>query len=213
MPTPLKSLGPPVIGRGIQFGFRAESGVSPTQRNNRIITRDYEMRVEDQAEYIVALENPTTLDPVFTNAVIVAQSVREKAGDNTVCYLRRVFAEVPQEWDEFIDRVETFPGVALSALYAPAEFYFRNSQTTLRSRCRLNRRYSLGHPEAILEHKKFQAFDADGVATSVINDYTTPSADEYIAMVYGRNELVMWSVPRKWMGDIYVLETLYAQAK
>lgn len=213
MPTALKPLGPPSIGRSISFGIQSSSSVPNGTRNNRIITQDYEMRVEDQADYIVSLETPTVYHPVFTNAVIVDQSISARENDRTTAILRRVFAEVPLEWNEDIERVETFPGVAQSMLYAPAEFVFRNAVANFRTSVRINRRYFLSTADKLVPLTPFQPVNSDGVAVSVITDYTTPSADEYVAMALGRQEIVLSSVPRRWMGAIHVLETIYARAK
>lgn len=213
MPTPLKYLGSPAVGRSIVFGARAENEVPATVPNNRVIRRVAEIRVEDVPHYIVPIESPTLYDDVFTNAVIVGQSIEEKAGDRTVCYLHRVFAEIPKEWDETVERAETFFGVAKSMLYAPGDFAFRNSVISLRTRCRISRRYFLGNPGRIVESARFQPVDNDGVAVNVITDDTVPSSDEYIAMVNGRQEIVLSSISKQWMGDIHFLETIYSPAK
>lgn len=213
MPTQLKQIGPPEIGQSIAYGAQASTDIPPTTPNNRIVTRLYEMRAEDTSNYVVSLQNPTLYDSVYTNAVIVQQSVFEKPNDLATCYLRRVFAEIPSTWDDSVDRNELFFGVAKSMLYEPGDFRFRNGRISQLVRCRLNQRYFLGNPSSVIEAKKFQPVDADGVAVDVIDDYTTPSADEYIAMVAGRKEIVLWSVVKKWMGDIHVLETLYAPAQ
>lgn len=213
MATPLRPLGPPSIGQSISFGSQTIADAPATTRNNRLIVQDYEMRVEDQATYIVSLDTPTVYHPVFTNAVIVDQSISRKGDDKTTCILRRVFAEVPLESDDDIESAETFFGVAQSMLYAPAEFIFRNGLISLRTRVRLNRRYYLTTADKLVELKRFQPTDSDGVAVNVITDFTIPSADEYVAMVLGRQEIVLSSVVKQWRGAINVLETVYAEAK
>jgi hypothetical protein len=213
MPVPLKPLGPATIGRSISFGIKADSDVGPSRPNNRIITVDYEMRTEDASHYIENIENPTLYHQIFTSALIVGQSVQARADDKTTCILTREFAEVPFEWNERVERVETFYGVAATQLYAPGEFFFRNQMVSIRTDCRVNRRYFISTGGVPGRFEPFRPVDQDGSAVSVMSDYTTPSADEYIAMVLGRQEIVVSSAFRRWKGAIHVLETVYAQAK
>lgn len=209
MATELEEVGPPIIG----LSFKLNRQVAAPGTNNRTIARRYKMRLADLEYYTVPIINPTLRDAVYPLAIIIDQDV-ERIGDNkTDAYLLRTFAEIPTEWDEAFDEVATFPGVLPSNLYAPGEFQFRSGPSSIRTSIRINRRYFLSNPAAYPRIPKFQAVDSDGRATSVISDYTTPSADEYISMVLGRQEIAVSSIVKPWRGDIHFRETVFAEAK
>jgi hypothetical protein len=203
MPTPLQEIGSPRVGEGIALGIQSNG------TNCRVITRRFRMRIEDQASYLVALINPTLYDSVFTSAVIVGQEIRAKAEDHADCELVRVFAEVPTPYDEYIERAVTFPGVSPSKLYTPADFRFRDTQVSRWASGRLARAYFLSNPRDIPVYPEFHPTDQQGVEVTTIDDNTIPSADEYIALVQGKGEIIKESVVKQWKGDIWVRETLY----
>jgi hypothetical protein len=171
------------------------------------------MRVEDQSYYLVPLINPTFYDLVYTGAVIVDQKIEPLSENHAECELVRVFAEVPTPYDEYIERAITFPAVAPSQLYAPADFYFRSAQVSRWTSGRMARAYFLSNPGDIPVFNEFRPTDQYGTEVTQIDDNTIPSADEYIAMVQGLQEIIKQSTVRKWMGDIWVRETLYVHPK
>lgn len=209
MATALEPDGEPIIGQS----FRTNLQVSPGGGNNRVITRRYKMKVADTDFYTVALINPTLYDEQYAQAVIIDQQVEKIPANRVDCFLIRVFGEVPTMWDQAEDRVITFPGVQRSSLYALAEFAFRSNQQSYRTDIRTNRQYFLGNPTGVPRYPLFKVFDANGLETTLITDYTTPNVDEYIAMVAGSQELVIDSRVVQWRGWIQSLETTFAKAK
>jgi hypothetical protein len=209
MATALEPIGEAEIGQSFSTNFQVSAG----GLNNRIVTRRYKMRVADHDAYTLALINPTTYDATYASAIIIDQGVAKIPDDRVNCVLTRIFAEVPTMWDEPQDRVITFPGVARSSLYALNEFAFRSAQTSYRTDVRINRRYFLGDPKGIPRFTRFKVFDAYGLETTVISDFTTPTVDEYISMVAGSQEIVIDSKVVPWRGWIQCLETTYAKAK
>ena len=75
------------------------------------------------------------------------------------------------------------------------------------------RAYFLSNPGDIPVFNEFRPTDQYGTEVTQIDDNTIPSADEYIAMVQGLQEIIKQSTVRKWMGDIWVRETLYVHPK
>lgn len=209
MATALEPIGEVELGQSFAVNFQVAAGGN----GNRIVTRRFKMRVEDHDYYTLAIINPTAYDDFYTSAVIVEQGVTPLQGERVKCVLTRIFAEVPTEWNQPDDRFITFPGVARSSLYALNEFAFRGAQTSYRTDVRINRRYFLGDPKGIPRFNRFKVFDAYGLETTVITDYTTPTVDEYIAMVTGSQEIVIDSKVVPWRGWIQCLETTYAKAK
>jgi hypothetical protein len=203
MPRALQEIGVPRIGDGIELGPQS-SGT-----DNRIITRKYRMAAEDSASYLVSLINPTLYDSVYTGAVIVKQRIEAIPDNHSEALLIRVFAELPTPYDEYIERAVTFPAVAPSNLYTPQDFYFRNTEVSRWASGRLARAYFLSNPKDIAIYPLFRPTDQDGVEVTMIDDNTIPTADEYIALVQGKQEIIKESTVKLWMGDIWVRETLY----
>jgi hypothetical protein len=201
----LQEIGNPLIGQSLAFNFQASGD------NNRIITRRYQMRIAEQSEHIKKLIKPTLKDPVYTKAYLVNQSVAQAPGD-VDCILTRVFAEIPTEWDDYDDMVIDFPGV-MRPPTGGEEMLWRNSSIALQSVVRVNRKYFLSNPQQIPVPKKFTATDAVGQRVTTLTPATTPSNEDYAAMVAAGTELCMRSRISRWMGDIWVRETLYARAQ
>ena len=209
MITSLEEVGAPAVG----LSFRYNRQVLDGGENNRVITRRYKIRLTDIATYAETLVAPTLYDTFYPRAVLVAQGIEAIAGNKVDAHLIREFAEVPTEWDDPDDRVITFPGVAFSSLYAKGDFNFRSSQSSLRTDVRVNRCYFLADPKAIPRFDKFVVLNYEGVETTVITDETSPSVDEYIAMVAGGHEIVVDCRVVAWKGAIYCRETTFAAAK
>lgn len=209
MPTDLEPVGEAIIGQSFRTNFQVSVGGN----NNRVITRRFKMKIADADYYQQALISPTLYDETYPLAVIIDQAVEKIPGNKVDAFLDRIFAEVPTEWNQPDDRVITFPGVARSSLYALAEFDFRTSQVSLRTDIRENHKYFLGDPKGIPRYPRFRVYDAYGVETTLITDFTTPSVDEYVAMVAGGQEIVIDSKVVPWRGWIQCLKTTFAKAK
>ncbi len=208
MATALEEIGEPVLGAGYQINLQvARGGLS-----DRTVTRQYKCRVADVNDYTVNILAPTLYDTKYPLAVIVDQRFAPK--DKVDGVLTRVFAEVPSEWNDPDDRVIPFPGVALSSLYAPGDFAFRSAQSSLRTDVRINHVYFLtADQRSIPRYPKFKVFDYSGLQTSVVTDYTTPTADEYIALVAGQQEIVIDCQIVSWRGAIFDRQTTFAAAQ
>lgn len=205
MQTPeLEELGHPIIGDSLAFNFQA------TGANNRVISRSYRCPARDLHKHIVALENPTLRDPQFPAAVIVDQSGTPQGSSDAI--LRRVFAEVPTEWNDYDDMHVEFPGVQRIAM-GEREMLWRNSPISLQSVVRINRRYFLGMPQRIPKVPKFSAVDLAGIRVSSLTPSTAPSNEEYAAMVLAGQELCVSCRILRWKGDIWCRETIYAKAQ
>lgn len=210
MATSLEEIGEPVLGAG----FRLNVQVPGTGLADRTVTRRYKVRVSDVAHYTQNLLAPTLWDSEYPLAVIVDQSFAPKPENKVDGILTRVFSEVPTEWNDSSDRTVTFPGVALSSLYAPGDFAFRPAQITLPTDVRVNRVYFLTADESSIPRiPLFKVFDSSGLQTSIITDFTTPSVDQWIASVAGQSEIVTLCRVSRWRGAIFCRETLFAQCQ
>jgi hypothetical protein len=207
MPTQLEEVGEPIVGDVFDWNKQV------TGENNRAIRRRYKMRLVDLPFYTVDVLNPTLYDVKYPAAVITGQSIERIPGNTTDAFLIREFAEVPTTWDDYLDQVVTFPGVEKSSLYTPPDFPFRGSPTSQASQIRRNRAYFLTPQRGIAAFPKFQPKDDEGNVVSIITDDTIPSADEYIAKVLGRQEIVVSSHVQEWRGAIQVRVTDFALAK
>lgn len=208
MATALEEIGEPVLGAGFTLNQQVTAGGVA----DRTVERRYKCRVEDVGYYTVNLLAPTLYDTKYPLAVIVDQKfISKDKADGT---LVRTFSESPTEWNDSFDRTVTFPGVALSSLYAPGDFAFRPAQVTLPTDVRVNRVYFITADEgSIPRYPLFKVFDSSGLQTSVITDFTTPSCDEWIAMVAGRQEIVSQCRTFRLRAAIFCRETLFAQAQ
>lgn len=209
MPATLKEIGRPEVGRS----FAVNRQVSAGGGDNRVFHRLYELPVIDKDYYTARIIEPTIYDEEYPLAVIVGQEFRPLQEDKINMHLVRYFAEVPTEWDEPIDRAITFPAVSRGSFYAAGDFYFRSAQVNERTDVRINRAYFLAAPSEIPRYDRFRVFTADGVQTTTVTDVTTPSTDEYVAMVAGGHEIVVDCVVVPWKGWIHCRETTFAVAK
>lgn len=208
--TSLEEIGEPILGAGYRLNQQVPAGGN----FDRTVERHYKVRTTDVGNYTVNILAPTLYDVQYPLAVIVEQRFVPKPENKVDGTLIRIFSETPSEYDDSGDRTITFPGVALSALYAPGDFAFRPAQVTLPADIRLNRVYFLTNDESsIPRYEKFKVFTADGLQTSVVTDFTTPSADEYIALAAGRQEIVDYCRVSRWRGAIFVRETLFTPAQ
>jgi hypothetical protein len=210
MATSLEEIGEPVLGAGFSLNIQVPaSGLA-----DRTVTRNFKVRVTDVSHYTQSILNPTLWDSEYPLAVLVDQFFKPKSENKVDGILTRVFSETPSAWNESGDRAITYPGVALSSLYAPGDFAFRPAQITLPADVRINRAYFQTNNEgSIPRFKKFKVFDQSGLQTSVITDYTTPSVDEWIAMTAGLTEIVDLCRVTRWRGSIFCRETIWAPAQ
>lgn len=206
--------------RDLEEQGSAEIGVAlmPAQQTtggltNLLITRRYKVRSADVGNYLYQILNASVriTDPAFTDAYLVRQSVSGYDQSNGI--LTCQFAQIPQEWDEAFFNAVTFPGVSPSSLYEPVDFPWRSGSVSFETQARYNHKYFLGPINSIPTVPKFAPVDMFGNRVSQIDDWTTPSADEYVGMIQSRQEICVSSVVLNWMGDIWDRRTLYAIAK
>lgn len=181
--------------------------------NDWVFSRTYKVRSSVLKNYLFQILNPAirVTDDTNSSAYLVKQHASRM--DEVNVHLTCVFAQIPSQWDESRYQPVTFPGVLPSTLYSPADFPFRSSAYTKTTQCRHHHQYFLGPINSIPTVALFQPVDSAGSRVSVISDYTTPSADEYISLVNNRGEIVTESVIMPWKGDIYDLRTTYAVSK
>lgn len=183
-----------------------------------VFTRTFKVSAVNAPNYLYQIRStfsaPATrvMDAKIPTAYLVAQ--RLVAVNDADMHLVCVFAQLPSTWytDASYQNVP-FPGVLQSSLYTPYDFEFRASALTLSTQTRYEHTYFLGPQNAIAPRPRFKVFDVHGYRTSVIDDNTNPSADEYIGLVNARQEIVIESVVLPWKGDIYDRRTLFALAK
>lgn len=209
MSTTLEEIGSNIVGSGFQLNRQVTAGAG----NNRSIFRTYKIRVADITSYTQPILNPVLYDTTYPFAVLVDQRIQELPGNKVDAHLIREFAEIPTSYDDPDDRVVTFPGVALSSLYAAGDFNFRSAQASLRTDVRVRHDYFLADPKTISRYHKFFVYTSDGLQTTVVTDYTLPSCDEYIAAVAGRQELIIDCQINQWKGWIHDRVTTFAQAR
>lgn len=179
-----------------------------------VFTRTYKVNNSVAASYLFQiLDAPVrVMDDKYTDAYLVKQRLNRI--DQVNSHLTCVFAQIPSTWQSDANyQAITMPGVDRSSLYAPTDFDFRGSPISISTQIRYEHAYFLGPISSIATRQRFRPVDADGVRVSVINDQTYPSANEYISMVNGRQELVMESIVLPWRGDIWDRRTLFALAK
>lgn len=181
--------------------------------NDWVFSRTYKVRSSSLSSYLFQILNPAVrvFDDTNTSAYLVKQ--RAVRHDEVNVHLTCVFSMIPSAWDESKYQPVTFPGVLPSSVYAATDFPFRASSYTKTTQCRHHHQYFLGPISSIPTVDLFQPVDSDGTRVSVISDFTTPSADEYIALVNNRAEIVTESVVLPFKGDIWGLRTTYAVAK
>lgn len=195
----------PIIGNALTFNFQA------TGANNRVVSRPYKCPARLVQNHIYPVTRPSLYDEQFPDAVLVAQSVVPLG--TTDCTLTRIFAERPTEWNDYDDRFVEFPGVQRIAM-GEREMLWRSGPISLQSIVRINRRYYIiENPRRIPTVPVFQPINLAGERTSVLTPSTTPSNDEYAAMVLGGQELCVACRIVQWKGPIWCRETLYAVAK
>jgi hypothetical protein len=179
-----------------------------------VFTRRFRVNGANAADYLFQILNPASavVDSDITDAYLVNQRLQRinQVDQHLVC----VFAQIPSRWSSDVSYQNvTFPGVDRSELYAPGEFEFRSSPTSISTQVRYDHEYFLGPIQGIATFPRFKPVDSQGLRVSTITDYTTPSADTYISMVNGRQEIVVESVVLPWKGNIFDRRTLYALAK
>jgi hypothetical protein len=182
-------------------------------RNDWVFSRTYKVNGTLIENYLFRILDPAirVTDDTVTNAYLVDQRATKLDENNMT--LTCVFAQIPTAWNESKYQPASFPGVLPSTLYTPYDFPFRSSTYTKTSQCRHAHQYFLGPIWSIPTLPLFQPVDSDGNRVSVISDYTSPSADEYISLVSSRGEIILESVVLPWRGDIWDLRTTYAVAK
>lgn len=180
---------------------------------NLQITRRYKVRSADATSYLFQILNPNVriTDPTFPDAYLVDQTIsgKDKADGVLTC----VFCQIPTRWDEPYPNPVPFPGVLPSSLMTPFDFPFRSSAQSLYSTAFVRHQYFLGPQVNVPTLPIFQPIDQFGNRTSVLDDWTAPSSDRYVAMVGAREEIIISSVVHPWRGDIYDQRSLIALAK
>ena len=206
--TDLEQVGSQVAGDSLDPNPGTIGGL-----NDWVFSRTYKVNSNILKNYLFQILNPPVriTDDVVTNAYLVRQSARRV--DEVNAHLTCVFAQIPSSWDQSAYQPVTFPGVQLSSLYAPQDFTFRTSAYTKPTQARHHHQYFLGPISSIPTIPLFKPVDSQGNRVSVLDDWTSPSADEYISLVASRGETVQESVVVPWKGDIYCLRTLYAVAQ
>lgn len=187
---------------------------TPGGDQNLIIDRQYKVLAVNKSNYIFDILDPVTAitDPSYPSAYLVKQSFSKLDDVNAILHCR--FAMVPVSWiTDYDSQSVTFPGILPSSLYAPNEFDFRSAASSIDTMVRRQHDYFYGNPTGIPVYDRFRPVDQFGNQVSVITDYTDPSADQYIAMVQGRQEITVKSIVKPWMGWIFERLTLYAIAQ
>lgn len=181
--------------------------------NDWVFSRTYKVRSSLLQNYLFQILNPLVRVTDDTNPTAYLVKQRAVRHDEVNVHLTCVFAMLPSAWDESKYQPVTFPGVLPSTVYASSDFPFRASAYTKTTQCRHHHQYFLGPINAIPTVPVFQPVDQFGNRVSVISDWTTPSADEYIGLVNNRGEIVTESVVLPWKGDLWNLRSTYAVAK
>lgn len=206
--------------RDLEEHGSAEVGVSvvPAQQTrggstNLRIVRRYRVAANVATQYLFQILNPAfrITDPTFPDAYLVDQSLSRQDDANAI--LTCEFCQVPTGWDEAYPNPVPFPGVLPSSLMSPYDFKFRSSPQSLYSAAVIRHSYQLGPLSSIATLPVFQPVDQFGNKTSVLDDWTDPSSDRYVAAVDSRQEIVISSVIHPWRGDIWDLRSLVALAK
>jgi len=204
----LEEIGSAEVGVAMGTSVQTPGGLS-----NLKIKRRYKVRANIAYQYLFQILNPSVreTDPTYPTAYLVRQALAPH--DKANAMLECEFWMIPTLWNEAKYQPVTFPGVLKSSLYPAPDFPFRGSNFTRATQARHQHQYFLGPINSIPTIPYFQPVDAFGNRTNIITDFTTPSADEYISYVYGRQELVMESVVLPVIGDIWDQRTLYAIAQ
>lgn len=180
--------------------------------NNLMITRRYKVRSDIATTYLFQILDPNVriTDLTFPNAYLVSQAIggKDKADGVLTC----VFCQIPTRWDEAYPNPVPFPGVLPSSLMTPFDFKFRSSAQSLYSTAFVRHEYFLGPLQNVPVLPLFQPIDQFGNKTSVLDDWSAPSSDEYVAMTSARREIVISSVVHPFRGDIYETKSLIAVA-
>lgn len=183
-----------------------------------VFSRTYKILGSSLANYLFQIKSTTVApatritDATITSAYLVAQKYKriDEVNGHLIC----VFAQIPSTWStDHQYQTIPFPGVQQSSLYTPYDFEFRPSAASFSTQIRYEHAYFLGPANGIATRPRFKPTNNQGYRTSVITDDTNPTADQYISMVNGRQELVIESVVLPWKGDIFVRRTLFALAK
>jgi len=205
----LEQVGDAVQGDQINLTPQAVGGAS-----DMTFTRTFRVNSQDLPSYLVQIidaPNPV-VDFQYTNAYLVQQQARRI--NQIDVHLLCVYAQVPSPWSEDGGyAVETFPGVVRSNLYQADGFPWRSSTSSFETQIRNEHSYQLGTLSGCATYPRFAPVDQQGYRVSVLTDYTSPSVDEWISMVYGQQEIVVSSTARRWRGPIWEVITRYAQAK
>jgi hypothetical protein len=209
----LEEIGSAEIGIGVQSAVQTPGGGT-----NLVIKRRFKVSTQVYTQYLFQILNPVSYikDKKYngasstTPAYLVKQWTEglDKANADLFC----MFAMVPSTYNEYDSQTISLPGVQKSSLYDPSEFLFRNSSITKRTQVRIEHAYFLGNPQGIATYEEFNVMDSSGVRTNLVTDNTDPSADEYISMVNGSQEIVIESPVKPWMGDIWERRTVFALA-
>lgn len=207
--------------RDLQEQGSAEIGVSMDNSpqtvggaTNLRITRRYKVRSNIADTYLFQIIDAAVriTDPTYPDAYLVKQSLGPR--DEADAILTCVFCQIPTIWrTDGGTQPIVFPGVLPSSLMSPYDFKFRGSAGSIVTQTRWERQYFLGPLTAIPLVPLFQPVDQFNNRVSVLDDWTSPSSDEYVAMTTGRQEIVTECSANRWMGDIFERKTLYAIAK
>jgi len=215
--TDLEEIGSAEAGLGVRPAIQTAGGAT-----NLVFKRRFRVNANTYQNYLFPVLNlPNAAAYIqdkkynalagLTPAYLVGQDV-EPFNEVDVALVCE-FAMVPSSWNEYNNMTVSFPGVAQSSLYAPDEALFRSSNLTERTQIRIYHQYFLGQPTGIPTYDLFNPVDQFGNRTNVIDDNSDPSADEYISMINGRQEIVKDSPVIPWKGDIWEVRTVFALAQ
>ncbi len=214
--TDLEEVGSAEVGAGVLAAIQTAGGAT-----NLTVRRRFRVNANSYTNYLFQLLNPPggayiqdkkyNVAGGLTPAYLVDQHME---GLNTVDgVLVCDFAMVPSVYNEYTAQVVSFPGVSLSSLYSPEQFNFRSSPITLMTQVRKNHVFFLGNPQGFPTYPLFVVLTNQGYRTNAVTDQTTPPANEYIAKVVGRQEIVIDSSVIPWRGDIWECRTTFALAQ
>lgn len=204
----LEEIGSGEIGVSLDRMPQTQGGPS-----NLMVTRRYKVRSAIATSYLFQIINPSSrvTDLTFPDAYLVSQSISGK--DNADGVLTCVFCQIPTRWDEAYPNPVPFPGVLPSSLMTTYDFKFRSSAQSLYSTAFVRHEYFLGPQVNVPVLPVFQPTDQFGNKTSVLDDWSVPSSDEFVAMVSARREIVISSVVHPWRGDLWDSRSLIAIAQ
>ena len=200
-----------------QIGVEFETGVQTDGSSDFIIVRQYSVSSANVSSSIVQLTPPALLDPVFDGtggtqkAYIVDQDVKPNGKEGAV--LTRTFAMVPSKIEEWDEMVIQFPGVEKGPFQLDVGFQFRTSPYSEAVPVRIIREFFLSNPSRIFRPGEFRPVDSSGNRTSVLNENSVPTADEYVGYVNSGRYLTDRVSIKRWQGDIWERQTVKFKAE